>query len=182
MFRRAVAPHHRHHEATRRCQGDPSPGIAVGFAPPLGGCQGVLLGMNHAPSFLQVTFSHRQVRPRGQPDQPAVVGSPVQPGTHGILIELDTPRGPGEGIPRGQRPPRPFENGRSRFKVKRRGSVAQGDSPSTRTTPGLGFPVAGPLLDQPPLTKGTTIIATSAMGTLERLPVHGSLGKLTTPC
>jgi hypothetical protein len=182
VFLRAFAPDTRPHAATRRRNGDPYPGITVGCAPQRGGCQGVFLGMHNAPYCIPLPCGHRQVLPRVPHAHSAWMGGPVQPGTHGIVSHWDQPCGTVDGIARCQRPYRQCENGRGCFKVKIRGAVGQGDAPAPRTPQGLLFPVTAAILDQPPLPQDLTIIATGAIGTRERLPVQGILGKLTTHC
>ena len=51
--------------------------------------QMVLLGMHKAPEFVQLTFNDMEVAPQVKHHKSAVLGRAIQPGTHGIFVDLD---------------------------------------------------------------------------------------------
>ena len=169
---RALAHDKPYHQAPFGRKGDPHPSIAIRLAPLLRHRQILVLGMDKAPQFIQLTLGHRQLAPMGQNHQTTLLGGPSQPRTNRILVDLDDSCRTLDGISLRQRPHRQFENGGVGLEVKIRSSVRQGHSPPARTTQRLLFPVTGTIFDQQPLTKGPTVVVTGTIGAVERFPLH----------
>jgi hypothetical protein len=153
----------------------PHPGITIRVTPQLGGEEILLFGMHKAPQFIQLAFGDRQILPQIEHEQSAVVGGPLQPRTRRILIDLDNPSGAAQGISFGQCPHGRLENRRFGIQFEIGGSIIQRHTPPAGPTQCLFLAARGAIFDQQPSAKGLPVIATVAIGTVERFPVHGIL-------
>jgi hypothetical protein len=90
---RALADDKGNNEAPLWGKSHPDPGIAIGVTVSFRPREMLVFRMDKAPQFVQLTLSEGQLLPQIQYDKPTMLGGAIEPGTHGIFIHLDDPRG-----------------------------------------------------------------------------------------
>ncbi len=171
----AFAHHKGHHQSPDRCEGDPNPGIPIGFTHPFRRHEVLLFGMDKAPQLVQLAFAHGQVLPQIQHHPPTLLGRSVQPRAGRIFIDLDNPPGRPQRIALRQRADGGFKLRRLGIKFKIGGVHAQRHTPATCPAQRLLLAPRCTVLDQQALIEWATIIGTAPIRTVERVPVHSIL-------
>jgi hypothetical protein len=173
---RALADDKGHDPAPLWGQGPPDPGIAIGVTRGVRPRERLVFRMDNTPQFVHLTLSEGPLLPHIQSYQPTLLGGALEPGTHGILVNLDDPRGRPERMAFRSGANGQFKQRRVMLHIDLRGTVGQGHATPTRATQSLALAPCGPMLDQPALAKAHAVKRTDRMWTLEGFPVHMILG------
>jgi hypothetical protein len=85
---RAFADNKSQHQVQQRRKRHPDPSITIGLIVELGQGQRVLLGMHETPELVQLALQHMQIAPEVEHHPAAMLRRTIQPGTHGVLVNL----------------------------------------------------------------------------------------------
>jgi hypothetical protein len=173
---RALADDKGHDQAPLRGQGHPDSGFAIGVMVRFRPHEMLVFRMDNAPQFVQLTLFEGQLLPQIPYHKPALLGGAIEPGTHGIFIQLDDPRGCSDRMVFRSGANGYFKQRLVMLQIEIGCSVRQGDATATCATQGLALASCGPILDQPALAKAHAVKRTDRIWALQGFPVHRILG------
>ena len=138
----------------------------------LGAGQMLFFGIHETPQLVELAFAHMQIVPERQHNHAAVTSSAREPGADGVLTHLDDPPGRTQRITFRQGADRKLENRPLGLQAIIGCGVTQDDTRSARFTHRSPSSAAAAVLGQASVAKRLAVLATVAVGAVQRFPIH----------